>query len=152
MWKTGWLAIAAMALVVLVTACGAGAAASPSQTLDAAQAALAPPGPTLGALRSGDLLAWLASRPARPVKGVAELDVYLVGADGRPVTGARVVLDSDMTNMSHGPNLVEASARGDGHYSGRVRFLMPGPWRIIAVVDLPGRETVKLRFPINVTF
>jgi hypothetical protein len=158
--KVAWLAVALSALMIMVTACGAlgsrgnnaGAAVSPSQPLDAAQAALAPPGPTLGAMRSGDLVSWLTSRPTQPARGLAVLDVYLVVTSGQPVTDARVVLDSDMTNMSHGPNIVAAAPLGSGHYTGNVRFSMPGPWRVIAVVERPGQDTVKLRFAFNVSF
>ena len=152
------LALALAAAAVLLVGCGAADSqqaamtVSPSAqaTLDAAQAAFAPAGPALGSQQAGDLLAWLSSDPVQPVQGDALIDAYLVGLDGRPITDARVTLDTDMTNMSHGLYLVEAQGVGDGHYVGQVHFSMPGPWRVIAVVERPGQETAKMRFKFSV--
>ena len=103
-----------------------------------------------GQQRAGDMLAWLTSKPAPPVRGTAEMDAYLVDTAGQPITDATVTFDTDMTNMSHGPNLVTAQPAGSGHYSGPVRFQMPGPWRVIATVTRPGQAPVKLRFEFRV--
>ena len=121
-----------------------------SGALNAEQAALGPTGRTLGGQRVGGVLGWLASTPEQPQRGDVRIDAYLVQLDGRPINDARVTLDTDMTNMSHGKYLVAAEPAGNGHYIGQVHFLMPGPWRIIAVVDRPGNESVNLRFEFNV--
>jgi hypothetical protein len=158
--QTDWLRFVLTLLVAVTLLAGCRAAdsqqaaisLSPSDqaTSDVAEAALAPTGPTLGSQRHGDLLAWLSSHPSQPVKGTSQIDVYLVGTDGQPVSDATVTFDTDMTNMSHGPYLVDAQPKGDGHYVGQVHFSMPGPWRVIAVVDRPGHETAKLRFKFSV--
>jgi hypothetical protein len=150
--------MAAVAVVALLAACGAAqsqqaeavTAPAPATALVPAQQALAAAGPTLDSQRSDDLVAWLSSRPAQPLRGAAEMDAYLLGAEGQPVTDAKVTFDTDMTNMSHGPYLVTAEPAGDGHYVGQVHFSMPGPWRVIAIVERPGRETAKLRFEFTV--
>lgn len=156
--KRPGLALAAAVAMVLLAACGAAdsqqeaVTVSPSAaaTLSAAQAAFAPAGTTLGVQTQGDVIGWLSSAPTQPVRGAAQMDVYLVGADGKPVSGAKVTLDTDMTNMSHGPYLVEAQPVGGGHYAGQVNFSMPGPWRVIAIVERPGQATAKLRFNFSV--
>jgi hypothetical protein len=138
----------------LLTGCGAPEehqAAAPAAITEASQMALAPSGPTLGSLRQGDLLAWLSSDPARPVQGEAAIAAYLVGIDGQPIADAKVTFDTDMTNMSHGPYLVEAQPVGNGQYVARVHFSMPGPWRVIAIVERPGQEVARLRFRFSVT-
>ena len=156
------LALAAMCVVALASACSpAGApdatrAPSPARSgssvaLDAAEAALGPAGPTLGGQRAGDVLAWLASTPAQPARGDAGIDAYLVHLDGQPIDDATVTFDTDMTNMSHGQYLVSASPAGNGHYSGQVHFLMSGPWRVILVVRRPGQAELRLRFEFTVT-
>jgi len=129
-----------------------GTAADPatSQTPEPAQAPVPPPGPTLGGQQNGDLQVWLASTPAQPVRGTAEIDEYVVDSSGQPVTDAKVTFDIDMTNMSHGQTLVTAEPTGNGHYVGSVHFSMPGPWRIITIIERPGREAVKLRFEFRV--
>ena len=156
------LVLAVMCVVALATACtstgalDATQAASPagsasSVAVDSTEAALAPAGPTLGGQRAGDVLAWLASTPAQPARGDAGIDAYLVHLDGQPIDDATVTFDTDMTNMSHGQYLVAAGPTGKGHYIGQVRFLMPGPWRVIMVVDRPGQAELRLRFEFTVT-
>lgn len=115
-----------------------------------AHADLAPAGPTLADQQSDGLHGWLTSTPAEPTKGDATVDVYLVTDDGQSVEGATVTFDIDMTNMSHGQNLVEAEEMGGGHYAGSVHFSMPGPWRIIAKIERPGQDVVTLRFDFMV--
>lgn len=152
------LVLAGVATIGLLAGCGAAelrqigvaAASASTLTLDAAQQAQAPAGSTLGSQRGGDVAGWLSSEPAQPVRGAADLDAYLVGADGQPITDAAVTFDIDMTNMSHGAYLVTAEPAGEGHYTGNVHFSMPGPWRVIAIVERPGSETAKLRFEFAV--
>ena len=152
------LAISAFLALAIAGACNpAGSqhlqspAGSSSSALTAEQAALGPAGPTLGGQRADDLLVWLASRPDVPQKGDAKIDAFLVGLDGHPIDNASVVFDTDMTNMSHGKYLVATEPVGNGHYAGQVHFLMPGPWRIIAIIERPGSETVNLRFEFDVS-
>ena len=111
---------------------------------------LAPDGPTLADQQSDGIHGWLTSTPAEPTRGEATIDAYLVADDGQPVEGATVTFDIDMTNMSHGQYLVPAEAAGGGHYAGNVHFSMPGPWRIIANIERPGQEVIKLRFDFMV--
>jgi len=152
------IVVTAVATWGLVAACaGAGprpaeppARPAPALTLDASQAALAPPGPSLGGQRSGGLLVWLSSQPGQPVQGTAEMDAYLADLTGQAVTDAQVTFDTDMTNMSHGLYLVTAQPAGSGHYVGRMHFSMPGPWRVIAIIERPGEEVVRLRFEFAV--
>lgn len=152
------LGLVLLAAMALLAGCGAAAlrqdgvaaASASTLTLDAAQQAQAPAGPTLGNQHEGDVEGWLSSKPAQPVRGAADLDVYLVGADGKPITDAAVTFDIDMTNMSHGAYLVAAEPAVEGHYTGNVHFSMPGPWRVIAIVERPGQEPVKMRFEFAV--
>lgn len=158
MSKTGriWFALAAAAVLALLAACAAtpsqqaSTVSAPAPAAALVQGAPAPAGPTLGSLRSGELQAWLSSDPAQPRPGEAEMDAYLLGPEGQPVTDAKVTFDIDMTNMSHGLNQVVAEPAGDGHYFGQVHFGMPGPWRVIAIVERPGQETAKMRFEFMV--
>ena len=93
----------------------------------------------------------LPARRDSPSRGDARIDAYLVHLDGQPIDDATVTFDTDMTNMSHGQYLVTASPAGNGHYVGQVHFLMPGPWRVIAVVERPGQAALRLRFEFTVT-
>jgi hypothetical protein len=112
----------------------------------------APAGPFLAdGQQSGGLQVWLSSTPAQPLVGTAAVDAYVAGSDGQPVSGAKVTFDTDMTNMSHGPYLVAADPGAAGHYQGQVHFSMPGPWRIITVIERAGAPTVRLRFEFRIS-
>jgi len=78
------------------------------------------------------------------------IEALLVNAAGQAVNDATVSFDLDMTNMSHGRNVVQAQRVGDGRYDGNVFFMMPGPWRIIATVERGGKAVGSARFDFNV--
>ena len=125
-------------------------ALSPSTPVAAGEAG-APAEPLLApGQQSGDLRAWLLSAPPQPGAGNAQVEMVLSGGDGRPVEGATVTYDTDMTNMSHGLYVVQAAPTAPGRYGARVHFSMPGPWRIITSVERPGQPPVRLRFEFTV--
>jgi hypothetical protein len=157
--KTCWLAMSLFILLGLITACsaagplasGPGALSKATPITAATQVPGAPAGPFLAdGQQSGDLMVWLSSSPAAPVEGNAQLDTYVSSRDGEPLTGAKVTYDTDMTNMSHGLHLVPADPAGDGHYVGRVHFSMPGPWRVITIIERPDHPVTRLRFEFRV--
>jgi hypothetical protein len=103
----------------------------------------------LGGKQSDDLFVWIYSKTTPPIRGENVFEVFVTDAKGQPVTDAKISYDIDMTNMSHGKNIIEATALGEGHYSGNVHFLMPGPWRVIISVRRP-EKTSTVRFDFNV--
>ena len=107
--------------------------------------------PALGGKHSGEILIWIYGNPNPPIRGSNTLEVFVADTNGKPITDAKVSFDIDMTNMSHGKNVVVASSLGEGRYNGNVRFLMPGPWRVIVGVDRNG-QTEKVRFEFNVNW
>jgi hypothetical protein len=118
------------------------------------QVHVAPPtatvGAPLGSQQGNDLVIVLTGNPALPVRGRNVLDALVTDAAGRPVTDAQVSFDLDMTTMSHGLNIVPAQPTGDGHYAGQVFFMMPGPWRVITVIERPDKPVERIRFNFNV--
>ena len=100
-------------------------------------------------LRMGDYAVWLTSAEA-PKRGTAQLDAVVMDKDNLPVTDATVSFDIDMTNMSHGKNVIKTTATGDGHYAGEVHFMMGGPWRVIVVIERGAAAPVNVRFNFNV--
>ena len=107
--------------------------------------------PALGGKRSGELLVWIFADRNPPVRGDNTLEVFVTDANGQPINDAKVSFDIDMTNMSHGKNVVTASPLGEGRYTGQVFFLMPGPWRVIVGIDRGG-QTDNVRFEFNVNW
>jgi len=105
-----------------------------------------------GAIKSASYIVRLASAPEQPVRGLDALEAYVLDAAGKPVEDAQVSFDLNMTNMNHGKNVVMAAAQGRGRYAGQVRFMMPGPWRVIVRVVRPGVPPEDLRFEFKVNF
>jgi len=103
-----------------------------------------------GSQQVGDLTVWLSALDRQPVRGQNMIEALVVDASGKPVNDCRVAFDLDMTNMSHGKNVVQAQSVGDGRYDGSVFFMMPGPWRIIATVERGGKAVGSARFDFNV--
>ncbi len=107
---------------------------------------------TLGKLQSANFVVRLSSRPTPPIRGIGTLEAVVTDTKGQPVNDARVLFDLDMTTMSHGKNIAAAAPQGNGRYVGQVRFMMPGPWRAITVVERPGQPAELVRFDFNVNF
>lgn len=103
--------------------------------------------PAWASKQSGDLVVWIFSAPTPPVRGNDTLEAFVTDASGQPIADAEVSFDIDMTNMSHGKNVVTASSLGDGHYSAQLHFLMPGPWRVIVGIQRGGQQT-SVRFDV----
>ena len=107
---------------------------------------------TLGNQKSANFVVRLSSTPTPPVRGISTLEAVVTDTKGQPINDARVLFDLDMTTMSHGKNIVAAAPQGNGRYVGQVRFMMPGPWRAITVVERPGQSAEQVRFDFNVNF
>ena len=103
-----------------------------------------------GARQAADLKITLYSAPNPPTRGTNVLEAAVTDAQGQPVTDAQVAFDLDMTNMSHGKNVVAATPQGEGRYAGRAFFMMPGPWRVITLVQRPGQPVTQARFDFQV--
>lgn len=126
-----------------VTVLGLGLAACSEATV---QAALA-----LGTdVAAHGLTFHLTSQPAQPVEGENTFHLWVGDAQGQPITDAEVWFTYDMTNMSHGKAIVSATPTGPGNYSGQVDFMMPGPWRLTAVVQRPGQPSYDVTFDFDV--
>jgi len=99
--------------------------------------------------QADELSVRLLTDPSPPIRGNNNLEAIVTDAEGNPISDATVSFDIDMTNMSHGKKVVTASPLGEGRYSGKVSFLMAGPWRVIVSVECEG-QTNTVRFDFNV--
>jgi len=126
-------------------------AAAASQT-PAAASGVTPQGVVLGqgSRQVGDLTVWLTALLKSPARGQNVIEALIVDGKGQQVNDATVSFDLDMTNMSHGKNVVQAPRVGDGRYDGTVSFMMPGPWRIIATIERGGKAVGSARFDFSV--
>ena len=144
--------------VLTLTACASSPviAAPPITTPTLPPASPTTPAPTaapalsLGSKQSGDLTISLFSNPNPPIRGSNVFEAVITDVKGQPISDATVSLDIDMTNMSHGKNVINASSSGEGRYVGNIYFLMPGPWRVIVSIGRAGQiNTIRFDFTVN---
>jgi YtkA-like len=80
----------------------------------------------------------------QPVRvGPVALSVELRDASGRPVAGARVNLEADMSHPGMAPVFGEAREIAPGKYRGSLEFAMPGDWVVMIHVTLPDGRTLE---------
>ena len=116
---------------ILLTACGMMSAPLAEQPTaiptftpasSAAQDLTMTQSPALGGKPSDDLLVWIFSDPNPPSRGDNTLEALVTDSNGQPITDATISFDIDMTNMSHGKNVVTASSLGEGRYSAEIHL------------------------------
>ncbi len=155
-----------MVIIVLWTVGCAAATPGPRETVDPSggspsSVGVGSPRPTnipqegtLGgsSRKIGNWTVALFSSPNPPIRGSNILEALVTDPLGKPVTDATVSFDIDMTNMSHGKNVVTAKSSGNGRYAGTLFFMMPGPWRVIVAIASPGQPAASERFNFTVNF
>jgi hypothetical protein len=62
--------------------------------------------------------------------------VRLTGAQGKRVTGARIVLEANMSHAGMSPGFSDAREVEPGRYQAALAFTMAGDWVILAHVTL----------------
>jgi YtkA-like len=78
----------------------------------------------------------------QPVRvGPVVLSVKLRDASGKPVAGARVDLEVDMSHAGMAPVFGEAQEVAPGQYAGSLDIAMPGDWVVLIHVTLPDGRT-----------
>jgi len=88
-------------------------------------------------------LTW-SVRPDPPVVGPAMATVQLTGKDGRPVRGATVKLEGNMTHAGMRPVFADAKETESGHYEATLDLTMGGDWFVLVNVTLPhGRKFTR---------
>jgi YtkA-like protein len=80
--------------------------------------------------------------------GSATIVLKLSDATGKPVTGAHIVIETDMSHAGMSPGFAEAKEVEAGHYKAQLEFQMAGDWVILLHVTLA--DGTKLERQIDV--
>jgi hypothetical protein len=76
-----------------------------------------------------------------PITQPATLSIQILEHNSkRPVSSAKVTLESNMVTMDMGTGQVEAKSQHNGTYLARVQFSMSGPWQVQVVISMPGES------------
>jgi hypothetical protein len=81
--------------------------------------------------------------PDPPTKGPATVTLKLADSAGKPIVGARVNLEGNMSHPGMRPVFSEASEAGPGRYEAALEFTMGGDWVILFHITLPDGRSLE---------
>lgn len=87
--------------------------------------------------------------PRPPRVGAATITLRVADATGRPVTGAAVRLEGDMSHAGMTPVFGEASELEPGRYRAVLEFTMAGDWVVLVHLTLPDGQKVERQFDVK---
>ena len=86
----------------------------------------------------------------QPVRvGLVTITLNLGDASAKPVAGARVALEADMSHPGMAPVFGNAREVEPGGYQTQLEFGMPGDWVILVHVSLPSGQTLERQFDVR---
>jgi hypothetical protein len=86
--------------------------------------------------------------PEPPTIGAATLILKLADSAAKPVSGARITVEADMSHPGMAPVFEEASETGPGQYQAHLKFPMAGDWVVLLHVQLPGGQRLERQFDV----
>jgi hypothetical protein len=89
-----------------------------------------------------------AISPEPPKVGPATVILKLADSSAKPVSGARITLEADMSHAGMAPVFEEASETEPGQYKAHLKFGMAGDWVILLHVRLPSGQTLERQFNV----
>jgi hypothetical protein len=81
--------------------------------------------------------------PNPPRIGPTLVTLRLADTTAKPVSGARIALEANMSHAGMAPVFGEAKEIGPGQYQAHLTFEMAGDWVILLHVKLPGGQTLE---------
>ncbi len=80
--------------------------------------------------------------------GPASLILNLKDAAGRPVSGAHIEFEGDMSHPGMAPVFGEARETTPGRYQGPIEFVMGGDWVILVHIALPHGQRLEKQIQV----
>ena len=92
----------------------------------------------------------LAAQPSTPVVGDGTLVVTLRDAAGKPVTGAGLLIEGNMSHAGMKPSFGKVTGEDAGQYAVAIPWTMGGDWYVDIKATLADGRVIARRFPIAV--
>jgi hypothetical protein len=96
-----------------------------------------------------DLLLHAEFSPRPPRAGSTAVTVRLTDSSGKPLTGARVALEGDMTHPGMAPVSGSTREMEPGRYNGSLTFSMAGDWVVLFHIRLADGTEVERQEKVN---
>jgi hypothetical protein len=87
--------------------------------------------------------------PDPPRVGTATVTLRVADASGRPVSGARVSLEGNMSHAGMRPVFGEARESEPGRYESPLEFTMGGDWVVLVRLTLPDGRKIERQFDVK---
>lgn len=87
--------------------------------------------------------------PRPPRVGSARVTLRVADASGRPLGGARVRLEANMSHAGMRPVFAEAVEPEPGRYQTELEFTMAGDWVVLVRLALPDGRRVERQFDVK---
>lgn len=87
--------------------------------------------------------------PRPPRVGPARVTLRVADAAGRPLGGARVRLEANMSHAGMRPVFAEAVEPEPGRYETELAFTMAGDWVVLVRLDLPDGRRIERQFDVK---
>jgi hypothetical protein len=89
----------------------------------------------------------ISPQPARV--GPVTVTLKLADFAGKPLTGAHIAIEADMSHAGMSPLFAEAKETEPGHYRARMEFPMAGDWVILLHITLSGGKELERQFDVR---
>ncbi len=87
--------------------------------------------------------------PQPPRVGPLTITLRLTDSSGKPVSGARIAVEGNMSHAGMTPVLADAKETGDGTYRVSIDLSMAGDWIVVAHATLQDGRKIEDQFEIN---
>lgn len=85
-----------------------------------------------------------------PVRaGAVTVSLKLTNADAKPVTGAHIGVEADMTHAGMSPAFADAKEIEPGHYQSPLTLEMAGDWVVLLHITLSDGKRLERQFDVQ---
>jgi hypothetical protein len=81
--------------------------------------------------------------------GSATIILKLSDAGGKPITGAHIAIETDMSHPGMSPGFAEAKEAEPGRYRAHLEFQMAGDWVILLHIALPDGKKLERQIDVR---
>jgi hypothetical protein len=89
----------------------------------------------------------VSPQPARV--GDVTITINMKDRSERPIAGASVKLEGNMSHAGMAPVIAEAREIGPGHYQAKMKLTMAGDWDVLVLLTLPDGSEADQEFEIK---
>ncbi len=89
----------------------------------------------------------ISPNPARV--GPETISFKLTKADGKPLTGAQIAVEADMSHPGMSPIFTGATEADAGRYQARIVLPMAGDWVVLLHIKLPNGKKLDRQFDVK---